>query len=234
MSRLPRLSVSGLPHLVEHAGHNGQPIFRDEADRHAILGLLREGADRHAVAIHAYSLSEGRMLLLATPSTAGGLSRLMQGLARRYTLWFNRRHRRHGTLWAGRFRATVVDPDTELVAAMRHVESDAVLAGDVSAPREARCSSAAHHLGVDHDPLVSDHLRFWALGNTPFERHAAYRDIVVQPLAESERRRLDDAVRKGWAVGPDDFVTALSQLAGRRAAPKRAGRPRAPDSRPKN
>jgi putative transposase len=226
MARLPRLSVPGLPHLVEHGGHNRQPVFKDEADRQAFRDLLREAAAAAPVAIHAYALGECRVLLLATPAEPGALSRMMQGLARRYTVWFNKRHGRGGTLWAGRFGATVIDPDTELVAAMRHIESDAVLSGDAAAPRERRWSSAAHHLGVDHDPIVSDHLRFWALGNTPFERHAAYRDVVGQPLGEAERRRFDEAARKGWALGSDRFLESLGQLCGRRAVPRRPGRPR--------
>lgn len=227
MARLPRLSVPGLPHLVEHGGHNRQPVFTDEADRQAFRDMLRDAAADAFVAIHAYALGERRLLLLATPTEPGALSRMMQGLARRYTVWFNKRHGRAGTLWAGRFGATVIDPDVELIAAMRHIESDAVLSGDASAPRDRRWSSAAHHLGVDHDPIVSDHLRFWALGNTPFERHASYRDAVSQPLSDAERRRFDDAARKGWALGSERFVESLGQLSGRRAVPRRPGRPRA-------
>lgn len=226
MARLPRLSVPGLPHLVEHGGHNRQPVFKGDADRQAFRDMLREAAAAASVAVHAYALGECRVLLLATPAGPGALSRMMQGLARRYTVWFNKRHGRAGTLWAGRFGATVIDPDTELVAAMRHIESDAVLAGDASAPRERRWTSAAHHLGVDHDPIVSDHLRFWALGNTPFERHAVYREVVSLPLSEGERQRFDEAVRKGWAVGTGPFVESLGQLSGRRTAPRRPGRPR--------
>lgn len=228
MARLPRLSVAGLPHLVEQTGHNRQSVFLDDADRQAFRDLLRQAASDQTVAIHAYCLAERRLMLLVSPREPEGLSRMMQAVARSYTRRFNLRHQRDGTLWAGRFRATVIDPDSELVAAMRHVESDAVLAGDASLPRERRCSSAAHHLGVDHDSIVSDHLRFWALGNTPFDRHAAYRDIVSQPLGDGERQRFDEAVRKGWALGPQDFLHSLGTLCGRRAVPKRPGRPRLP------
>lgn len=227
MARLPRLSIAGLPHLVEQSGHNGQLVLTDATDRAAYRRLLGESAGQAGVAIHAYCLGATRVVLLATPERADSLSRMMQGLGRRYTSWFNRRHQRSGTVWSGRFRATVIDPEAEVVAAMRHVEADAALAGDAAAQLdEERVSSAAHHLGVIHDPLVSDHAAFWALGNTPFDRHAAYRRQVMQPLEPAQRARLDDAMRKGWALGSEAFLQSLARESPRRLAPSRPGRPK--------
>lgn len=226
MARLPRLAVAGQPHLVEQCGHNGQPVFRDAADRAAYRAALEEAAASCGVAVHAYSLDTGRVLLLATPRDVDGLSRTMQRIGRRYTAGFNRRHGRSGTLWAGRFRATVVEAEWHLVEAMCHVESDAALAGDAEAAVADRQSSAAHHLGLAVDPLVHDHARFWALGNTPFERHAAYRLLVLQPLHPQQRRRFDEAVRKGWALGSPAFLASLAAATPRRLQPLAPGRPR--------
>lgn len=226
MARLPRLSIAGLPHLVDQDGHNGRAVFLDATDRAAYRAALAQAAPECGVAIHAYCLSGSRVLLLATPIESGGLSRMMQRVGRRYTAEFNRRHGGSGTVWAGRFRATVLEPGTELLAGMCHVESDAALAGDASAPDGERVSSAAHHLGLAVDPLVSDHAQFWSLGNTPFDRHAAYRLLVLQPLADGQRRRLDDAVRKGWAVGSEAFIAQLGTVSNRRLRPLAPGRPR--------
>lgn len=226
MARLPRLSAAGLPHLVEQGGHNGQTIFLDGVDRKAYrLALLRVAIDS-GVAIHAYCLEASRLLLLATPRTADGLSKMMQRVGRLYTAEFNRRHGRSGTLWSGRFRTTVLQAENCLIAAMCHVESDAALAGDGRLPEGERISSVAHHLGLVVDPLVSDHALFWALGNTPFERHAAYGLLVMQALQPDGRRRFDDAVRKGWALGTEAFLAQLSATTLRRVRPLTAGRPR--------
>lgn len=226
MARLPRLCIAGLPHLVDQAGHNGRAVFLDAADRATYRAALAQASVECGVAIHAYGLSGNRVLLLVTPREPGGLSRLMQRVGRRYTAEFNRRHGVSGTLWAGRFRATVLEPGSELLAAMCHVESDAALAGDAAVPEGERLSSAAHHLGLAVDPLISDHALFWSLGNTPFDRHAAYRLLVLQPLPEGQRRRLDDAVRKGWAVGSAAFIAQLGAVSTRRLQPLAPGRPR--------
>lgn len=229
MARLPRLSIAGLPHLIEQAGHNGQPVLTDAVDRASYRALLAASSAQAGVAIHAYCLGSARVVLLATPDRADSLSRMMQALGRRYTSWFNRRHGRSGTLWSGRFRATVIDPHGELVAAMRHVESDAAIAGDATPTGDGQPqSSAAHHLGLLQDPLVSDHAAFWALGNTPFDRHAAYRRLVMQPLAPAERARFDDGMRKGWALGSAAFLAELARQSARRVEPRRPGRPKRP------
>lgn len=226
MARLPRLSIAGLPHLVDQGGHNGRTVFGDAADRAAYRAALAQASVECGVAIHAYCLSGSRVLLLVTPREPDSLSRMMQRVGRRYTAAFNRRHGGSGTLWAGRFRATVLEPGSGLLAAMCHVESDAALAGDAAVPDNERESSVAHHLGLAVDPLVSDHAIFWSLGNTPFERHAAYRLLVLQPLPEAQRRRLDDAVRKGWAMGSETFLARLAAVSGRRLQPLSPGRPR--------
>lgn len=226
MARLARLSLAGLPHLVEQSGHNGHPVATDAVDRAAYRDFLARAAAETGLSVHAYCIERARVLLLATPATDDALSRAIQRIGRSYTAWFNRRHGRSGTLWAGRFRATVIEPQSELVAAMRHVEADAALAGDASAAPAERVSSVAHHLGLLSDPLVSDHARFWELGNTPFDRHAAYRLLVMQPLADRERSRFDNAVRKGWALGPDAFLRDLEARLERRVRPRSPGRPR--------
>ncbi len=226
MARLPRLSFAGLPHLLEQSGHNGQVVTTDAEDRQAYRGFLAHAAGDAGVAIHAYCLAPTRILLLATPRDPDGLSRLMQRVGRQYTAWFNRRHGRSGTLWAGRFRTTVIEAQTDLVPAMRHVEGDAALAGDGQLAADARVSSVAHHLGIAVDPLVSDHTAFWALGNTPFERHAAYRLLAFQPLGAAERHRFDEAVRKGWALGSEAFLDSLAAHSDRRLRPLTPGRPR--------
>lgn len=226
MARLPRLSAAGLPHLVEQGGHNGQAVFVDAADRIAYRAALLQAAPQNGVAIHAYCLDTARVLLLATPRDSDGLSRMMQRVGRRYTAEFNRRHGRSGTLWSGRFRTTVLEPDDRFIAAMCHVESDAALAGDGRLAEGERISSVAHHLGLAVDPLVSDHALFWALGNTPFERHAAYGLLVMQARQLDDRRRFDEAVRKGWAMGTEAFLDGLAVSTSRRVRPLAAGRPR--------
>ncbi|MEO8151698.1 MAG: transposase [Rhizobacter sp.] len=226
MARLPRLCVPGLPHLLVQLGHNQQPVFLDDIDRSLFLEWLQASALSCGVSVHAYSLRDSEVRLIATPSAADGLSHMMQALGRRYGSHFNRRHGRTGSLWEGRFRATVIEPERHLLACIRYVEQ-LPLSPDVGTGLgQLTWSSEAHHLGTKIDSLVSDHLVYWSLGNTPFEREARYRKISQQALTSVEVIAISNAVRKGWPLGSPEFLANLSAKTQRRLTPLSRGRPR--------
>lgn len=232
MARLPRLGVAAWPHLLVQQVHDGQLLARDDTDRQALSDALRDAARAHAVAVHAYHLGESSLMLVATPDAADGLSLLMQALGRRYVSGFNRRHGRQGGLWAGRYRGTVLDPARHVLDAMVLVETRELApqmsAADLGAAgsQGAAWSSAGHHLGLRTDPLVSDPAAFWALGNTPFERQAAWRQRLGEGLSDKRATELTQAMHKGWALLSPEQEQALSQNLGRRLSPRPRGRPR--------
>lgn len=225
MARLPRLSVTDLPHLVLWQGHNRQAVFADDDDRHAFLALLMDAAAREGVELHAYALLDVRLWLLVTPRREGALSRLMQGVGRTYVRRFNQRHGRTGTLWEGRYRATVVAPQ-ELLAALVFLDHEPVRAGLAPAPEDWAWSSHRHYAGTASLRGLHAPPAWWGLGDTPFAREAAYRQRVHDGLPPEHERRLREAAVKGWPLGDADFLAALEAQTGRRTRPARPGRPR--------
>lgn len=226
MARLPRLGVAAWPHLVVQGVHDGQALARDDADRALLLQTLREAARTHGVSIHAYCLAPDHFHLLLTPEHETSLSLFMQAVGRRYVSAYNRRHGRQGGLWAGRYRATVLDPAQYVLDAMVWIETHAQRAGGVSPLQDDAWSSARHHLGRHSDPLISDHAVFWSLGNTPFEREAAWRRRLEEGMPAQRVSALAQAMHKGWALLPDEAVSAVEAAAGRRLTPRPRGRPR--------
>lgn len=226
MARLPRLGVAGWPHLVVQRVHEGQQLARDDQDRQRLLDVLQEAGRSHGVTIHAYHLALDHLQLLLTPDTDEALSLFMQAVGRRYVSAFNRRHGRQGSLWSGRYRATVLDPARFLLDAMVFVETHASRVGLVMHPQDDLWSSARHHLGLHSDPLVGDHALFWSLGNTPFEREAAWRRRLEEGLSARQVTEMAEATHKGWALLPLEIAQNLEVSAGRRLAPRPRGRPR--------
>ena len=225
MARLPRLSIPGYPHHVIQRGNNRQTIFHTDADRQRMLDLLLEQSKKSKVAIHAYVLMDNHFHLLATPETEVGLPAMMQAVGRSYVRYFNDRVGRTGTLWEGRYRSTLIETERYLLACMAYIDLNPVRAGMVHAPLEHRWSSHAHYVGQSTDKLVTTHSLVWALGNTPFAREAAYREWVKTGVGASEQKALTDATLKGWALGDDDFLTALQRQTPRRLQRGSAGRP---------
>lgn len=226
MARLPRLVLPQWPHHVIQRGNNRQVIVRTDADRRAWRAILAEALEVHAVQLHAYVLMDNHFHLLVTPPDATALSRMMQSLGRRYVGAHNAIHARSGTLWEGRFRCSPVETERYLVACARYIELNPVRAGMVSHPQEHLWSSAGHHLGLRHDPLISEHPLYWELGNTPFERQSAWRALLESGMTERESTLITETTLKGWALGSPAFVQAHEPDGARRMAPRPRGRPR--------
>ncbi len=216
MARLRRLVLAGQPHLVIQRTLDQRAAFVDDEDRSRFIDALRTALAAERVQLHAYALGDTEIRLLATPAEPRSLARLMQAVGRRYVVAYNRRHGRTGTLWEGRFRACPVEPGEFLLAAMAWVEQPA---GNM-AP-----GSANHHLGGRRDSLITDPPAFWQLGNTPFEREAAWRKRLARGISMQEEAQLRRAALGGWAFGSPTF-TAAASVTGRPAAPRRPGRPR--------
>ena len=229
MARLRRIVVPGHPHVIVHLGRQGAPVFRDAADRRRYLVALAEAARIARVAVHAYGLWPGEVRLLVSPQSEAGLAALMQAVGLRYVRSFNLKYSCTGTPWEGRFRSTVIEPQTQFLPCLRFVEgaADALSPAPAAAGFEAdRASSAAHHLGLRVDPLVSEHPAIWGFGNTPFERHAAYRRFVQHPAAEGELAAILQAAWNGWVLGSPEFAAMVEALTGRRPQRALRGRPR--------
>lgn len=232
MARLARLSVPGELHHVVQRGHDDHPVFRDDADRTDYLRALRDQAHEQAVAVHAYVLLDTEVHLLVTPSQSGALGRLMQGLGRRYGAAHNRRHGRGGTLWEGRYRASVLESQSYFLKAAVLLAWLPAQRQAIAEPLEWSWSSARHHAGIARDPVIADHPAYWALGNTPFDRERAYRQSLEEGLGSGEVTRILQAADKSWALGSPAFLARLSELTARPLAPRPRGRPRKTDLSP--
>jgi putative transposase len=225
MARRPRLALAGELHHVRLRGHSGQPVFVDDIDRAAFVEMLREPAARLGVAIHAYALLSDEVHLLVTPEAAQALGRLVQSVGRRYVAAFNRRHRRRGTAWDGRFRNSVLHAESLLRSAMLHVETLPLRRALASNAVDWPWSSAQHHAGRRRDPLLTDHPVYWRMGNTPFERELAHTLALYQVEQEPEDLRFEAALDRAGVLGPPGFQECVAQALGHAVGPRRRGRP---------
>jgi putative transposase len=225
MARLPRLTIPHQTHHVIQFGVDRQHIFREPDDHYFFLNRLREAGKLYKVAIHAYVLMPDHIHLLATPDDSEGLARTMQWVGRYYVPYFNRKYARVGTLWQGRFKASVIDPAFYFMTCCRYIELNPVRAGLVHNSADYVWSSYAHHIGAKPDSLITDHSLYWALGNTPFEREAAYKKLTEQALTPEELHDIKESAHKGWVLGSLPFKTNLEKQLNRQIRPAKRGRP---------
>jgi putative transposase len=223
MARLPRLALAGQPLHVILRGNNRQEIFCADDDYRFFLEKLQAASVKHGCDIHSYVLMTNHVHLLATAKTVDGLSKAMQMIGRYYVQYFNHCYRRTGTLWEGRYRATLIDSDAYLLTCMRYIELNPVRANMVAHPSEYPWSSySANALGHD-SVMVAAHPLYRRLGRTDTERQAAYRHLFKHHLGEAMLTAIRDATNKAWALGNERFKQRIASQLDRRVAPSQKG-----------
>jgi putative transposase len=185
-----RSFVPGVSLHVRQRGNNRCAIFGDDEDLESYLLMLESATRRHRVAVHGYCLMTTHTHILLTPRTTSGPAKAMLEVGVRYVLYFNRKYRRVGTLWTGRYKAKPITDERYWLACLRYIEQNPVRAGLVVRPGQYRWSSyGVHALGRESHWLAT-HSLLEALGANPAERQAAYKALCDNPL------RLDEKIRQ--------------------------------------
>lgn len=223
MARLPRFVLPGFPQHVIQRGNNHQAILRDEEDYWFLWGRLCDAADKFHCDVHAYVLMPDHFHLLLTPWQDDGIGKLMQYTGRYFVQHVNGRYRRKGTLWEGRYRATLLDPEGFLLAVSRYIETNAVRAKLVDAAEDYDWSSyAANALGLE-DELTRPHQVYRALGEGSERQQQAYRAQFEYPLRQQLIERIRTATNKAWVLGDEYFCQTVEDKLNRRARPRPRG-----------
>ncbi|SDX67392.1 putative transposase [Allochromatium warmingii] len=224
MARLPRFILPGYPQHVIQRGHTRQQILFEEEDYWFIWDKLSVAAEKFQCDIHAYVLMPNHFHLLLTPYQENGIGKLMQYVGRYYVQYFNSRHERHGTLWEGRYRATLVDPNAAFLLQVAHyIESNPVRASLVTLPSEYGWSSYGSNAEGIEDRLLTPHREYARLGRSAKARREYYAAQAMRPLDEGWIKRIRDATNKAWVLGNPEFCQEIESLLNRRALPRPRG-----------
>ncbi len=223
MARLPRFVLPGEPQHVIQRGNNRDIIFVADEDYRFYLEKLEEACQRFHCAIHSYVLMTNHVHLLITPEEEDGISRTMQSLGRVYVRYFNDRYRRTGTLWEGRYKATLLDSEAYLLTCYRYIELNPVRAAMVEHPGEYPWSSYQCNASGSDDTLITPHELYLRLGKTPESRAEHYRALFRSPVPDATLDEIRNATNKAWALGNDRFQRRIEALLARQAGPKHRG-----------
>ncbi len=226
MARVPRIDLPGIAQHIVQRGNDRQACFADDADYLHYRQELGEAALKHACSVHAYALMTNHVHLLVTPLEPGASSRMMQAIGRRYVGCFNARYRRTGTLWEGRFKSALVDSERYVLACYRYIELNPVRAGMAATAPDYRWSSHGHNARGAHDPRITPHPAYLALGTTPAERQSAYLRLFDEGLDDNEANALRLATNQQKTWGSERFRLQIEALAQRELEVRPRGRPK--------
>ena len=182
--------------------------------------------NKNKLMVHSYVLMSNHVHILASPEIKTSISKTLQSVGRRYVQYFNHTYKRTGTLWEGRYKATVIDSEQYLLTCMRYIELNPVRAGMVGKPSEYPWSSYAANAEGKYNKLIISHEVYRQMGINEAERQSAYRHLFRSAIGKSDLDALREATNKGWVFGSDCFREEVERLSGRRSEAKPRGRPK--------
>ena len=122
MARFPRFVIPDQPQHIIVRGNNREPIFYAGEAYTFYLAKLKQACEKHQCDVHAYVLMTNHVHLLMTPHTDQGIGKVIQMVGRYYVQYFNYTYHRTGTLWEGRYKATLIDSEHYLLTCYRYIE----------------------------------------------------------------------------------------------------------------
>ena len=138
--------------------------------------------------------------------------------------YVNRIYKRSGTLWEGRFKASLVNAEEYLLLCYRYIELNPVRAGMVEDPGAYPWSSYRSHGLGERDELIRDHELYLALGTKVPERQCAYRALFRSQMDDEALTQIRKATNRELVLGNERFRRKIEEALGRRVAPQKRGR----------
>jgi putative transposase len=229
MARLPRFVLIGQPQHVIVRGNNKEPIFYREEDYQFYLEKLKSACEKHDCELHAYVLMTNHIHLLITPNKINGLSKVMQMIGRYYVQYFNVTNKRTGTLWEGRYKATLIDSEVYALTCYRYIELNPVRANMVEQPSDYPWSSYhSNALGKENE-LITPHYLYKKLGLSDKQRQKTYQGLFNSHIDEKTLSDIRESTNKSWVLGSENFKALIEKKLERSCSPKPKGGDRRSD-----
>ena len=204
MARPLRIEFAGALYHVTARGDRREAIYEDDQDRRAYLKILSDVVQRFGWFCYAYCLM-GNHYHLVIETLEGNLSKGMRQLNGVYTQVSNRRHRRVGHLFQGRYKAILIDKESYWLEVSRYVVLNPVRAGMAQHPGGWPWSSYNATVGATSPPnwLSVDALlgQFAEQGSIARRR---YKIFVEEGIG---RESLWSELKGQIYLGDDRFVT---------------------------
>lgn len=155
MARQLRIEYESAFYHVTSRGNQKELIFWDDKDREEFKKILKRTKERYGYLLHAYVLMDNHYhLLIETPKA--NISQIMQNINTSYTVYVNRRLKRAGHLFQGRYKAFIVDKENYLLELGRYIHLNPVRAGIVKRPEDYKWSSYKEYVLGRTEGAIAD------------------------------------------------------------------------------
>jgi len=217
MARQPRFRIADVAQFITQRGNNRQDVFFSEQDYLYYLDVLNETAIKYKCQIHAFALISNKIYILATPTTLDGISQLMKGVGQRYVSYINKIEKRTGTLWDGRYKASLVEDGHYLINCMCYIEMTPVRSKIAKTPKNYQWSSyRTNTQGKDAEIKISPHESYSALvpwtDKNDKEVQEGYKQLFREQINEEELKKISKASNSCVIYGSKEFQESIKNM----------------------
>lgn len=211
MARKPRVHYPGAYYHVMLRGNGGMQIFHDQSDRKKFLNLIQESVIRFEYRIHAFCLMTNHVHFAMQVSDIP-LSKIIQNISFRYTRYFNKRSKRIGHLFQGRYKALIVDADNYLLQLVRYIHLNSLRANMVIDLLDYPWSSHLAYLGQSKIHWLTTQFVFDLLTYNKNQVTTAYQQFMFDQLSGVVTNFSLSMQKNFPAICDDVFMKKLMQL----------------------
>ncbi len=204
MARPLRIEYENAVYHVTARGNERKRIYFCDADNRKFLQYIEEAKKKYAILLHSYVLlSNHYHLIIETPGA--NLSRTMHYINGAYTSYINRKRKRSGHLFQGRYKAIVVSKDSYLSELSRYIHLNPVRAAIVQSPEKYPYSSYKSYISKGKDNLLNQELVLGLLSGNEAEAKRKYRKFVDSATGAEPDNPFED-VYGGIILGANRFI----------------------------
>lgn len=142
---MPRRERNDAPSTIHHViqrGNNRNYIYEDTQDKREFLSILSTAVTKYDSVLLQYVLMDNHYHLLIRLGDQP-LSIIIWYLNRTYSLYYNKRYNRTGTIYGDRYKSYIVPSSQKFFSTVRYIVRNPVKAGLSSTPAEYRYSGHA-------------------------------------------------------------------------------------------
>ncbi len=204
MARPLRIEYEGALYHVTGRGNERRKIYFTPADYNKFLGYIKTTRDKYGVILHAYILMTNHYhLIIETPEA--NLSKIMHHITSGYTMYINKKRKRSGHLFQGRYKSIVVEKDSYLVELSRYIHLNPVRAKMVEKLEDYTYSSYPCYITKKTNDILTTDMILSLQSKNQKDAKRRYKEYVDSGV-EEEIENPYSHVYGGMILGKGQFI----------------------------
>jgi len=196
MPRVARVKSSESIYHIMSRSISEVNLFQNNEDKSYYLALLKRYKEKYKCSIYAYCIMDNHVHMFINPN-GFDISTFMHCLNSAYVSYFNRKYKRHGHLFQGRFASTIVDSNAYAVSLSAYIHNNSKdIKGYNGMEHLYPYSSYGIYLGIQNDiyKLVDKEFILSQFSKVPEKAVLLYQQFVTDMKESGMSNVIDEDI----------------------------------------